>query len=378
MNTQWTWLITMAADNSLESSFQADLDEIKKADIGKVQVRVALDRPNQNTFRKTLKGDHTFDDLDLGKNENFGDWKVLAEFLKDGQKDLPASRIAPILWSHGNGFKDFQLAGMIDITGQKPAGNGKGPANATLLDGTSHDFLSNSEMATALNDAKNGKKFDLIGCDACLMAMLEVAHEIRDCGEIYVASQDNTQTDGWPYDKILGEFGNDLPAEAAGEVIFMKSREGPPGDKTISVIRLGKIGDVATALNKLGAALVPLLPTQLTAIRTARSKVKRFPPAWCIDLRHFAMLLQSELSASMGAEPASNVVSAADAVIAAVDAAVVRPTPVEANDHAFGISVYVPVLPITDHDFDNTSLSAAAKDWAKFVHSFAGPPAALH
>jgi cysteine peptidase C11 family protein len=48
-----------------------------------------------------------------------------------------------------------------------------------------------------------GRKVDMVGMDACLMTMLEVAYQIRDHAEILVGSEPG---DGRPYDTVLRDL----------------------------------------------------------------------------------------------------------------------------------------------------------------------------
>jgi hypothetical protein len=53
---------------------------------------------------------------------------------------------------------------------------------------------------------KLGKKIDVFGFDACLMGMSEVAGQIREGVDIFVASEAEIPNESWPYEQILGEL----------------------------------------------------------------------------------------------------------------------------------------------------------------------------
>ena len=54
------------------------------------------------------------------------------------------------------------------------------------------DFLDNAELKRALAEAQAlaGKRIDLLGMDACLMSMFEVAYQVKDQASYLVGSQE--------------------------------------------------------------------------------------------------------------------------------------------------------------------------------------------
>src|SRR2546421_5341493 len=75
-------------------------------------------------------------------------------------------------------------------------------------DDSSADCLDNRELKRVLQSAHQalGRKVDLVGMDACLMTMLEVAYQIRDHAQILVGSEEVEPGDGWPHDRILRDL----------------------------------------------------------------------------------------------------------------------------------------------------------------------------
>ena len=47
---------------------------------------------------------------------------------------------------------------------------------------------------------------DIIGFDACLMGMVEVAYQLEGNADIILGSEELEPGDGWPYDTILTEL----------------------------------------------------------------------------------------------------------------------------------------------------------------------------
>lgn len=99
---------------------------------------------------------------DLG-NLNMGDPATLKNFITWGVANYPADKYVLILWDHGSGA--IGTSGVAFGSDENHGGDG----------------LSLPELQQALQNAyaTTGKKFDVIGFDACLMATVEVASTIR-------------------------------------------------------------------------------------------------------------------------------------------------------------------------------------------------------
>src|SRR5581483_10130123 len=131
----------------------------------------------------------------------------------------------------------------------------------------SGDCLDNRELKQVVAHAHRalGRPLDVVGMDACLMTMLEVAYQLRDHARILVGSEEPEPGAGWPYVTILG----DLVARAAmtpaelGAAVVRRYAEfyGPDGpDVTQSAIDLGKLDDMVSAVERLARLLIAELP----------------------------------------------------------------------------------------------------------------------
>jgi hypothetical protein len=147
---------------------------------------------------------------------NMGDPATLEEFIHWGMTNYPANYNAVILWNHGGGWREQQEALMKSLKMAKTnkekeqirrALKKKRKPNhkAICWDDTNGDVLYMKEVREAFNAAEN--EVDLIGFDACLMGMIEVAHELKGTGaSVMVGSEEVEPWDGWPYDTILAEL----------------------------------------------------------------------------------------------------------------------------------------------------------------------------
>src|SRR5204862_7720054 len=125
-----------------------------------------------------------------------------------------------VLWGHGSGHDDrdvYRLArgqvtprvaaelarkrlGFFGSTRRALLERG-GPARGYGYDDTSGAFLDDIELPCALRDvpAALGQPLDLLGFDACLMGMVEVAFQLRGTARVLVGSQLVEPGDGWSY-----------------------------------------------------------------------------------------------------------------------------------------------------------------------------------
>lgn len=122
--------------------------------------------------------------VDMGKPEQ------LTNFIEWGQKNYPADRYILVFWDHGGGT----LGGFGGYSTAKP------PAGFPTTSGLSVSQLRDVVKA---NVAKTGKKFEVIGFDACLMGTLEVANSFTGSANYLVASQDVEAGAGWDWTALL-------------------------------------------------------------------------------------------------------------------------------------------------------------------------------
>ena len=90
--------------------------------------------------------------------------------------------------------------------------------------------MTNIQLATILSEYSkriDGGKIDLLGLDACLMALAEICHELSPYVSLVVASDEAVPMGSWPYDSVLGDL-NKFPgmdANALSAVIINRFLE---------------------------------------------------------------------------------------------------------------------------------------------------------
>ncbi len=269
----WTVLVYMSADNSLEKYSYPNLKQMEAAggsddnvnivamvDGQKLLQQATVDAANKlvpvpGTLGKTWRfqiGSGPYDprfvtmvnnpgdDPFLGER-NMGDPRELSGFIAWAQANYPAKKYALILWDHGLGWKGF--------------------GNDDSSHGTfaSKDALYMGELSTALA----GTSFELIGFDACLMGMIEVAYQLQPFSNYFVASEELISAAGWPYDKWLAKLkanpgwnGSQLGTQIVSDYTAFYSAPDPtnPGqvldpDHTLSAVDQSQIPNLVNVVS---------------------------------------------------------------------------------------------------------------------------------
>ncbi|MDI6751850.1 MAG: S8 family serine peptidase [bacterium] len=216
---RWTFIVYLDGDNDLEPD--AINDFLEMAQVGstdKVNIVVQFDRipgydsrygnwTNTKRFYITknmtpISGSAT---MDIGE-ANMGGTQTLIDFVEWTKSFYPAEHYGLIFWNHGSGWR---------------ASEKRQKTKAVCEDVTSEDCLYMKEVSSALSQVG---KIDLIGFDACFMAMTEVAYEIKDFGDVMVGSEETEPANGWPYNTILADLigSPTMTARNLGRIIVEK------------------------------------------------------------------------------------------------------------------------------------------------------------
>ncbi len=381
MAADWTMLVYMAGDNNLDSVTTQYLDAMKVAKSADVNVLVQRDRLGRNTER-IVAGDGNLKVDTLSVNVNFGEPASLTKFLTDGKAKFPNTNYVVVLLDHGLGWLDFPevvARTNADLSSAEIKSNlivARTMFHSAMVDAVTAigedfsnptgkvDFLDNNELQTGLENALGGQTFAVVGCDACYMSMVEVAHQIRKCGDLFVASENRQELAAWPYATILPAFKAGLKAGDVAKIVVSQYGATVKGPNVLSAVKLGEMDFLAQALDELGKALMPTLKSgNFTPIENARFASAEFALYSYIDLVDFANNLMGELTADAG------VVAAAQAVVKAVSNAVIENTPNAAAARAHGLAIYVPNASV-DPKYAGLSLSNAAPNWHDFVVAY--------
>ncbi len=247
---KWTFMVYLDGDNNLEAAAIDDFLEMSSVGSdSNVNIVVQFDRIDgyDSTYGDwvgckrfyitpgmTPDADNDVPDLE---EVNMGDPQTVVDFVQWSVDNYPADNYALIFWNHGGGWRNDE------IRKEEPV------YKAVCWDDTNEgDRLYMDEVQTALSTINGfAGPMHLIGFDACLMGMVEVAYEIRSCGSVMVGSEEIEPGGGWPYDLILNFLTSNPGCNAVrlGRVIVNKYYQSYGNDETQSAIRLGRMNRLA-------------------------------------------------------------------------------------------------------------------------------------
>lgn len=377
----WTFEVFITADNNLSSIADEQLSQFRGTDPRRVNVVVQVDTPRVTTRRHVLNRDGSFRRLRKrrqDKNLNSGYVQTLIDFMIAAKNLRPAHNIFLVLNGHGSGITEVTRAFHLSQHPGKRRHRKLG-AMALVTDDTSHDFLDNHELEHALRSAEYKikkypklKKPAVIGCDACLMASVELAHQLAGRALFFVASQDNEPVEGWPYREILKSFNSRIgPHRAAINVVESYGDATKMDDyATLSAIDLSVMTDLAEDLDRLGAALVQYLPDEMRIIARAREDARTFANFDSVDLRGFVAALVMRFERAAADKPLrQELIAAAQAVLTTLGRAVIATSKEPSITGAYGLSAYIPNSTIIEA-YQYLPLARKAPRWYAFVKTY--------
>lgn len=299
VQAKWTYMVYIAADNNLSQAAIGDLNEMES--VGStanvnivVQVEFSQNQsfggnpfPDSSATRRGRIVRETTDAMSnsltaMPSNVDMADPNTLRDFIQYAATNYPADHYALVLWSHGAGWK------------AQPVGS---PIRGALQDATSDTFMSLADIATAIADA--GVPLDIVNFDACLMAMYEVAYELRSAARYLVASEEVEPGDGDPYELILGDL-TATPAMTAEQLAtaivnrYDESYETITRDVvTKSAYDLTQMTTLDAQLRDLADALRDNIATERVNIQTARDATLEFQVYSYRDLGEFLQRLEN-------------------------------------------------------------------------------------
>ena len=334
----WTVLVYMTADNNLEPAGLQDLTEMASVtNASDVRFVVQVDRAAgeyaggvlnlgdwTSAKRLLVSQGHLQQLADLGEVD-MGLTATLADFVSWGVTTYPGDHVMLVFWDHGGAWVGF------------------GWDDSHLVGGGEPDHLSLDRIVTGVSQGLAGtgvSKLDVIGFDACLMATIEVAESLKPYASYLIASEETEPGHGWDW-AAFGSGGS-LGAEALGRKIVdgyyaQAVSAGDAADVTLSLLDLGKLGPIETALGTVATAYgtagnVAAVINQVAAGRFGAAEYGASPD----PSQAFSQVDLVDLFARMGG------LTGASAVQGAVTSAVVYQRSGAAKVGSHGLSIYFP------------------------------------
>jgi hypothetical protein len=330
----WTLMVYIAGDNDLETFALSDLNEMESV-LGlpsSVNIMVMADRgpgfsSASGNWTDTRRGQIVYDGANTTVSTlsnaatsvgelNMGVGANLTNFIDWAKAAAPAQNYGLVVWNHGGGL-----------------------AGAAWDDSSSGDRLTVSEIAAAV-DASTVAKFDIIGFDACQMAMAEVAFALRNLTDVFIASEENEPGDGWAYDDFLALLAanpNMTDTQLAQAIVTTYGIEfAGQSDITLSALLTSRLGALDSALDTFVTRALAAGAADQAAFAAAAEATRPFPSDNSLPWRDIVDFMEHVMVRSSTAL----IDSAAAAVIDAVRDAVFAHTGTVAE--AEGLSINLP------------------------------------
>jgi len=308
--SEWSMLVYMAADNSLAPFASKNIDDMVKGltSTKDCNVLVQWDKPHESKtwrYQVTPKGavDVGSLDIEMGHDQT----NELIDSMKWVMKEFPAKKYALVLWNHGSGIEDF-----LPDSRQRLISRG------ILYDDTQQTCLTNQGLSNALSQIKQtmGHNLDLIAMDACLMAMTEVAYQMKDSVNLFVASEQTIPGNGYPYSRFLNPLSKDpagsTPLQLATNMVDAYgdyyTHADPTHDHTISLIDITQIGQIKQNIDRFidAVSICSKIDAKVTKniVIAARRATLEFAMPEYIDLYSFYANMLAQIKKVSPRDPA--------------------------------------------------------------------------
>jgi hypothetical protein len=301
---KWTVMVYINADNNLDSCGVDDLQEMVSSGGSNADVNVVaqMDRASFGTWT-TVRRYYVTSGMDVATGHledlgelNCGDPDTLINFVQWAASNYPASHYMLVIWNHGAGVRK-------DITSSIFKG-------ISYDDTSGGDGINMEELRYAMSRIYTilGKKVEVLGMDACLMAMTEVAYQIRNFADYLVGSQDTEPGDGWPYDVILPRVlsNPDIAASALSTFIVNDYIASYPGNNSVtqSAVDLSKMDALKSAVDLFAQKMMEKMETFRTVLQDQRNSTQSYDSGYpdYRDLYHFADLVEANVTGDEGAD----------------------------------------------------------------------------
>ncbi|MCX6652065.1 MAG: clostripain-related cysteine peptidase [Methanomassiliicoccales archaeon] len=358
----WTFMVYLDADCNLE---EAGLDDfIEMSSVGTstaMNIVVQMDRASGystgygdwTTAKRFLVAQGstpiTSNALaDIGE-VNMGDPVTLRNFMEWAISTYPAQRYALVLWDHGGGWH----------------------GGVCSDESASGDALSMPELRSGISLAlaSQSAHLSVIGFDACLMGMAEVAYDLKQYSDAFAFSEETEPGQGWPYDKVLGDLKTtpSMTGMQLADVVVNRYAESypPAGKETQSSVISAQMSALGMAVQGFANAMISDWGVSETQIKNARAQTDGFAYTYYVDLYHFAQLVKSSLGTGA-------IATAAQAVMDAVDSAVSNERHGAQHASVHGLSIYFPSIA---SDYDQTGYASSLiftsdLTWDDFLNTY--------
>jgi hypothetical protein len=410
-----TVIIYMAADNDLRPFAARNIQQMSQVGSNEnvtivVHLDIRIAGNKKITRRYLIEKDQVFH-IDpynpLTQQMDSGNPATLISCCEWAIKNYPSDVYDLILWNHGTGILEpphGKIINPMDLFVFNPSthrldldrtigfmdaiNNIKSEQRGVCWDDTTGNYLSNRKLDIALytirQNCLNGEKFGIIGFDACLEQMIEVASFIKKHAHVMVGSEEVELGMGWNYEAVLFPF---LTTKLdtftfARHIIdaYDKTYQSITNDYTLSAINLDSIILLEKNIDNVSKLLIEGLKNQKIAfsrvIKESRNRLvcTYFDEPTYIDLHHFYKNLSNNMrkliidGSSRDQQLKDALIAMLEEGIQLIEQLVIANTTGRNLKNARGIAIYFPERTI--HSSYKEALFLATNSWGSLLTSY--------
>ncbi len=288
----WTFIVHMEADNNLNDFAIKNLYDMAKIEPGNNNILVQWIQPREKgTWRYRVKKQRVELDAHLPPDAHQDCVKLLVDGVRWAKEKYPADHYAVVLWNHGVGILDpiwgnqsgqeTYYDGLSTTFKMKDIYKNALSHRGILFNETSKTYMNNQQLAESFRQINQilGKKIDIVGMDACLMAGVETAYQIAPYAQTLVSSEDVELADGWYYSEFMRDMSENTmdTFEVAQSIVlaFDAYYKNKTPYFTQSAVNLAHMDEVRDSLNHIVKAIGDVKKDYPSVIRSVIQKARR-------------------------------------------------------------------------------------------------------
>lgn len=240
-------------------------------------------------------------------------------------------------------------------------------------------YVTNTQLLKALNTISTSiinKKIAIVGIDACMMAMVEVAYELSPFVNYLVASQECELKDGWDYKALIGSLSNKeyTPEQISKEIVlaydrYYSQRISYYASYTQSALKLSNMRYIKEHIVKLVTHIHTYSSAHKKLLKSVLYKARIISPRFCFiamytDMYTFYQYIMHYLGHLEGDHPLKQLIPIYNEGIALLNTIIIAKCSGSLHTQVKGLSIYCPYAHI-DSSYSNTFETESC--WKEFI-----------
>lgn len=364
----WLFYTHIAAVNNLYPFAASDINEMKSGTNPNVNTLIFLHGLQSNTrFSKkiTVTSDKTYKEEKLMVSLDSGSTTTFLNGVKWALSQAPHDFLFIDLWNHGSGI-------LNPVTKN---------TRGVCFDDISSNYLTDKNLRTSFSEIvklRKGKKIDILGFDACLMASIESHATYAEYVKYIVASEETIPGYGWGYKTVLNSLTNNIQPQnfaAAMVASYKQTYNNVEADFTLSAVDSSKIKLLAQNVNSVAQTLVNLLNEDqdfASVIKKSLNETVSYYESYYIDLGNFYQNLIKNLATSnlnIVVIKINNLINSLNSGIRLLKQCVISNVAGPSKKNSMGISIYFPT-DVVDPSYTQLYWTSQYPNWLNFLYKY--------